>query len=112
METRRRYTTCTFYVVNHHNSECLLSSQTAQDLGHVSLHLNRIQNKHSAKTSDKAVQKIFNEYPEVLTGVGKLKCHSLTLNIDPDVIPQAQPQRRIPNHIRDKVEKAVKDHEK
>jgi len=34
------------------------------------------------------------------------------LNIDPEVIPQAQPQRRIPYHIHDKVEKAVKDLEK
>ena len=34
------------------------------------------------------------------------------MNIDPEVIPQAQPQRRIPYHIHDKVEKAVKDLEK
>ena len=109
VETPRRYTTCTFYVVNNHNSGCLLSSQTAQDLGLVSFHLNEIQKKLSATTSDKAVQKIVNKYPEVFTGIGKLKGHSLALNIDPEVIPQAQPQRRIPYHIRDKVEKAVKD---
>jgi len=112
VETRRRCTTCTFYVVSNHNSGCLLSSHTAQDLGLVSLHLNQIQKKLSVKTSDKAVQKIVNMYPEVFTGVGKLKGHSLTLNIDPEVIPQAQPQRRIPFHIREKVEKAVKDLEK
>jgi len=112
VETRRRCTTCTFYVVSNHNSGCLLSSHTAQDLGLVSLHLNQIQKKLTVKTSDKAVQKIVNKYPEVFTGVGKLKGHSLTLNIDPEVIPQAQPQRRIPFHIREKVEKAVKDLEK
>ena len=96
VETRRRCTTCTFYVVGNHNSGCLLSSHTAQDLGLVSLHLNQIQKKLSVKTSNKAMQKVVNKYPEVFTGVGKLKGHTLTLNIDPEVIPQAQPQRRIP----------------
>ena len=108
LETPRRYTTCTFYVVNHHNSGCLLSSQTAQDLGLVSLHLHQIQKDLSVKTSDKALQKIVSKYPKVFTIVGQLKGHSLTLNIDPGVIPQARPQRRIPYHIHDKVEKAVK----
>ena len=99
IETRKKYTTCTFYVIADHKSGCLLSSQTAQDLGLVSLHLNEIQKKVSVKTDDEAVQKIVNKHPEVFNGVGKLKGHSVTLNIDPEVIPHAQPQRRIPFHI-------------
>ena len=45
VETRRRCATCTFYVVSNHNSGCLLSSHTAQDLGLVCLHENQIQKK-------------------------------------------------------------------
>ena len=73
VETRRRYTSCLFYVVTNHNSGFLLPSQTAQDLGLFSLHLNQIQKKPSFMTSDNALQRIFKKYPEVFTGVGKHK---------------------------------------
>ena len=80
---------CTLYVINNANSGCLWSLQTAQDVGLVSLRLNEIQKKSSVKTSDKAVQKIVNKYPEVFTGVGRHKDHSQTFDIDSEVIPQA-----------------------
>ena len=42
----------------------------------------------------------------------KLKDHTLKLNIDEKVIPLAQPQRRIPFHLRDKVKDAIEKLEK
>ena len=43
IETKRRYTVGVFYVVNEYDSGCLLSSQTAQELSLISLHLNKIK---------------------------------------------------------------------
>ena len=48
----------------------------------------------------------------MFTGLGKLKNHAVKLNIDKEAIPQAQPQRRIPFHIRKKVKHAVKELQK
>eukprot|EP00795_Rhopilema_esculentum_P000091 gene91-9704_t len=42
-------------------------------------------------------------------GLGKLKNHQVKLNIDSSVPPVAQPQRRIPFHIRKKVKVAIKE---
>ena len=52
------------------------------------------------------------EYKTVFTGIGKLKGYSVKLNIDENAIPQAQPQRRVPFHIRKKVKAAVKELER
>ena len=45
METRKRMTVATFYVVKGQNSRDLLSLSTAQDLGLVTLHLNPVFTK-------------------------------------------------------------------
>ena len=45
METRKRMTVATFYVVKRQNSRDLLSLSTAQDLGLVTLHLNPVFTK-------------------------------------------------------------------
>ena len=44
--------------------------------------------------------------------MGKLRDHTVKLNIDEKVIPIAQPQRRIPFHVRDKVKDAFEKVEK
>ena len=44
---------------------------------------------------------------KVFDGLGKLKGQQVKLNIDPDHPPRAQPQRRIPYHIREKVKSAL-----
>ena len=41
-----------------------------------------------------------------------MKEHTVKLNIDDKVIPIAQPQRRIPFHVRDKVKDAIEKLEK
>ena len=50
--------------------------------------------------SDKLIQ----EYPQLFTGVGKLKDFELKLHIDDNVQPVAQRHRRVPFHVRKKVE--------
>ena len=44
------------------------------------------------------------QYPEVFEGVGKLKDKQISLDIDPTVKPVAQPYRRIPFNLREKVQ--------
>ena len=46
--------------------------------------------------------------PEVFTGLGKLKDTQVTLHVDPNVTPVAQPLRRTPYQRREKVEKKLK----
>ena len=42
-------------------------------------------------------------FPKVFEGVGKFKGEKVTLAIDPEVIPVAQPVRRLPYHYSGKV---------
>ena len=46
-------------------------------------------------------------YADILTGVGKLKDYQLKLNLNKDVKPVAQPVRRIPFGLREKVDKKL-----
>ena len=114
VETKKHYTIATFYVTKDQDSGCLLSAESAQDLKLISLHLNKVTSLEQQEvqtvnidTKDKKIRDIVNKHVKVFTEIGKFKDHCITLNIDKEVIPVAQPQRRIPYHIRGKVEKAV-----
>ena len=48
--------------------------------------------------------KLKQQYPDVFEGVGKLKNKQISLDIDPTVKPVAQPYRRIPFNLREKVQ--------
>ena len=58
---------------------------------------------------DEGLAKILQRYPSVFNGLGKLKDHQVKLNIDTNVPPVFQPQRRIPFHMRQKVQVAIKE---
>ena len=110
VETKKRYAVATFFVVNSSNSGNLLSAQTAQELGLISLNLCKlaVTNKsHLPQTSDKTLSSILNKHSNVFDGLGKLKNQQITLNIDETVQPTAEAQRRIPYHIREKVKHAI-----
>ena len=47
------------------------------------------------------------KYPSLFQGIGKLKSVQVKLHIDPTVKPVAQPARRIPFHVRQKVEEEL-----
>ena len=49
------------------------------------------------------------DYPEVFNGIGKLNSRKITLHIDPDVKPVAQPLRRIPFNLRSKVDDKINE---
>ena len=54
-------------------------------------------------------QLLKQQYPEVFSGVGKLNTKQISLHIDPEVKPDAQPLRRTPFNLRQKVEKKIKE---
>ena len=54
-------------------------------------------------------QMLQQQYPEVFHGVGKLKTRQVTLHIDPEVEPVAQPLRRVPFNLQEKVEEKVQE---
>ena len=102
VETKQRYAVATFYVTKD-NGGCLLSHSTAKDVGLISLHINNISHK-GPPVNDPEVTKILDKCPSVFYGLGKLKDKQVELVIDPDVKPVAQQQRRIPCHLRNKVQ--------
>jgi hypothetical protein len=56
---------------------------------------------------DKGVQHIVNNHSSVFQGQGKLQNKQIELIIDEAVKPVAQKQRRIPFHLREKVEREL-----
>ena len=79
------------------NHGSLLSYKTALALGILDLHINQI--KESPLSHD-----IENKFPDLFNGIGRLKDVEVQLHIDSTVEPVAQRARRIPFHIRKKVE--------
>ena len=116
-ESKHKFTVATIYVTTE-DGGCLLSSETAQELGLVSLHLNQI-NKNTTSTNseqqtnpkphakDKNLQRILDNHARVFSGLGKLNSKQVELAIDETVTPIAQPQRKIPFHLRKKVENEI-----
>ncbi|CAB3998539.1 Transposon Tf2-9 poly [Paramuricea clavata] len=80
----------------------------AQELDLVSLHLNNISKPLPQNPNkDPKLNDILERNAKVFDGLGKLKGQTVHLNIDPNANPKAQPQRRIPYHIRNKVKDAI-----
>ena len=52
---------------------------------------------------------IREEFADIFTGVGKLKDYKLKLHVDENVTPVAQPVRRLPFGLRDKVDDKLND---
>ena len=110
VETRKRYAIATFYVVNNNTSGNLISADTAQELGLVTLHLNKISTPTQSSTlvtNDDNLNKRIAKHSSVFQGLGKLKDSAVKLNIDENIVPVAEPQRRVPFHIREKVKIAI-----
>ncbi|CAB3999011.1 Retrovirus-related Pol poly [Paramuricea clavata] len=113
VESRKRITVATIYVTEA-DGGCLLSANTAEDLGLITLHLNQVKTtKPNSKAAqqvnipDKGVQHIVNNHSSVFQGQGKLQNKQIELIIDETVKPVAQKQRRIPFNLREKVEREL-----
>ena len=95
----KHYTIATFYVTKDQDSGCLLSAESAQDLKLISFHLNKVTTPEKQEvqtvnidTKDEKIRGIVDRHTEVFMIIGKFKDHCITLNIDKEVIPVAQPQ--------------------
>ena len=60
-------------------------------------------------SKDVALEKTLQKHSQVFSGLGKLNGEKIKLDIDNTKTPKAQPQRRIPYHIREKVKNAITD---
>ena len=78
----------------------LLSYTTALDLGILNMQINHVKNTL-------AYEQLLKQYPALFNGIGKLKGVEVKLHIDSAVSPVAQKARRIPFHIRKKVEQEL-----
>lgn len=56
-----------------------------------------------------ASDNIIAKFPRLFSGLGQLKGMQVKLHIDPSVQPVKQPQRRVPFHVRPKVEQKLED---
>ena len=81
----------------------LLSYNTCLALG-----LIQVINHTIPLSGETVTDAVIMRYPELFTGIGKLKGKEIKLHIDETVKPVAQPHRRIPFHLRKKVEKEIK----
>ena len=106
------------YVLKQADSGCLLSAATAQEIGMITLKLQKIKTEAPVKNpptsiirNDPTVDEILKECSEVgkFIGLGILKCYSVKLNIYEKAIPLTQAKRRIPFHIHEEVKADVKE---
>ncbi|KAK3092635.1 hypothetical protein FSP39_005203 [Pinctada imbricata] len=93
-------TTCNtiIYVAKGDNGS-LLSYQTAVDLGIIPV---------IRLVSQSRTEEILSEYADRFEGMGKVKDVQLKIHIDESIAPIAQQHRRIPFHMRKKVEAELK----
>ena len=81
INSKHKFSVATIYVTSE-DGDCLLSSETAQELGLVSSHLNQM-NKNTTKAeqqthsktnvNDQNLQRILDDHAPVFCGLGKLK---------------------------------------
>ena len=115
VETRRRYATAKFYVIQG-SSGCLLSYDTASDLGLIILKVDAIKEQKSLsheqsqrKEKSRDFPQIVSDYQDVFKGIGKLRGVKVKITVDNTVPPVAQSARRVPFHIRKSLTKKLRE---
>ena len=81
----------------------LLSYEDGNDLGMI--HVSNAISKETKQSEDTNHVKELEEYKDRFEGIGKLTDIHVDLNVDPDFKPVAQPPRRQPFSVREKIEK-------
>ena len=102
------------------NAECLMSCNTAQLLGVISVDVNRINSPNIQRSNERnksdnesqnfqcSLENLYKRFPKLFSGeLGCMKDIEVKLDIDPSVRPTRQPQRPIAFHLRDAVEKEL-----
>jgi hypothetical protein len=96
------------FIVIEGSGQALLGRATASDLGVLKLGQNVHTISNSVDTKQpQGIAEIFNKFPGCCEGIGKLKGFQLKIPIDDTVEPIAQPMRRVPYHLRDKLSKKL-----
>jgi hypothetical protein len=94
-----------FFVVEE-KGQTLLEKQTALDLGILQIHVPK-ETVNVLSSDRKSV--ITQKYPKCYEGIGKLKINLIKIPIYEHVTPVVQPIRRIPYHLREKLEKKLRE---
>lgn len=89
-----------FYITDG-TGDTLLSFPTASSL-------NIVKVTYNVATGPTSTDNIINQYQDRFEGIGKLTGTKCKLHVDTSVTPVAQPHRRIPFHVRRKVEDELK----
>ena len=89
----------TFHVLEGSHGS-LLSYTTARDLGILDIQVNQVNDTLTHEV-------LCNQYPALFKGIGQLEGVKVKLHIDSSVPPVAQKARRIPFHLRKKVEQEL-----
>ena len=55
------------------------------------------------------LQQILSKYPHNFEGLGKLKTHQIKLHINTSIKPIVKPQRTVPYHLQQQVNKVIED---
>ena len=105
VESKRKLTPATIYVIRGEHG-CLLSYQAATELDLISIDTSSIAsvNTSTPTASTNNSNDILKRYPDLFTGIGKMKDFQVELHIDPSVPPVTPPHRRIPFHLRKKLD--------
>ena len=104
VESRTSITPATIYVIKG-ESGCLLSYKTATELELISV-IAQADTSVNATPAPSAISstQLRSEYSDLFDGIGKMKDFQVHLLIDPSVPPVTQPHRRIPFHLRKKLD--------
>ncbi|XP_028404164.1 uncharacterized protein K02A2.6-like [Dendronephthya gigantea] len=92
------------FTVIKENGRPILGKKTAEQLKVLRVGPEEIIRTVNTVTQEGSDSDIREEFADIFTGVGLLKDYKLKLHIDEDVIPVAQPVRRLPFGLRDKVD--------
>ncbi|TKS65153.1 Retrovirus-related Pol polyprotein from transposon 17.6 [Collichthys lucidus] len=99
VEKGQKKTMCTFFVIKGDGFN-VLSYKTSKALGLIKVVTAVSSTLQCCTVADELVE----SHPELFQGIGKLKDFQVKLHINPDIKPTCQPHRRVPFHIRQKVE--------
>ena len=101
------------FVVIENEGHALLGRETAISLGVLKqgAHVNSLAIEVSTDGA-KGEASIFEKFPGCCEGIGKLTDFQLIVPIDPQVQLVAQPIRRVPYHLRDKLSTKLDEHVK
>ena len=94
----------TFYVIKGtERLDNLLGLSSSVALGILNI-VNSVSSAKEEISSKESVDAILDEYEDIFHGIGKLKDVKVKLHIDESVKPVAQKHRRVPFHLRSKVD--------